>query len=439
MQIFGHKIKYLVVFLGTVILLTGLLVLVAMIPQSAIKQNVLESAEFLCEEELFGTVIEGVEGSKIDHYADSILLAIAWQYDGEHPVKSVMTSSYYYTEYQNENKNLLDAVTNDLESNQQYLRYWHGSNAIVRPLLLILNIQQIYLLNGIVMAVLIIWLLGMFFRRKEYLPALAVLMGLVMTAFWFVPLSLEYTWTYLLMLIVSIVGVKLARLKKWNCMGMLFLLSGVITNFLDFLTTETLTLLVPLLLILWVDMHENRSQRTSHLFSKSVKAVVAWTCGYAGMWVMKWMMASILLQKNVMLYVTGHVKERIGGDIGVGLWSYVTNAVWRNVKCLFPFEYGNVGLLAGIAILFLASYVGYVHQKNKINKERILLYMAIGMIPYIRYMIFHNHSYLHCFFTYRAQMATIMGVVMIVAELTEWRWNKPFHRFALDSYKEKNS
>ena len=40
-------IRYIVTFLFVVILLTGLLVLVALIPQNAIRGNVRESAEYL--------------------------------------------------------------------------------------------------------------------------------------------------------------------------------------------------------------------------------------------------------------------------------------------------------------------------------------------------------------------------------------------------------
>lgn len=439
MRIFRHYIKYIIVFLSTVILLTGLLVSVAMIPKPLIRKNLLESAEFLCEEELFRTMVRGVEGSRIDRYADSILLAIAWKYDREHPMESVMWSSYYYTEYQNENVNLLDALTKDMKPNQQYLRYWHGSNVIVRPLLLFFNIQQIYTLNGLLMILLIVWLLGIFLQRKDYVPVFAIGAGLVLTSSWFVPLSLEYIWTYFIMLVVSIIGVKLAYRKKWNCMGMLFMLSGMVTGFMDFLTTETLTLLVPLLLVLWIERHVNREQSIVCIVSKAGKAVIAWAMGYVCMWGMKWIMASIVCQINVMPYVTGHIQERIGGDIGIQPWKYVIGAVFRNVKCIFPLEYGVVGILAAIVLLFLASYVGYVYHRKYVNKGCILLYLGIGMMPYVRYMVLHNHSYLHAFFTYRAQMTGIVALVLILEELTVWKWHMLLRLKGLKSCSEEKT
>lgn len=417
MQTLRQTLKYIGIFLLVVALLTALLVLCACIPQSAIRENMLESAQYLCEGELFGTVVHGVEGSKIDRYADSILLGIAWQYDSRDPLRSVMLSSYYHTKNQNENENLLDAVTENLAPKQQYLRYWHGSNAIVRLLLLVCSIEQIYLLNGIIMVVLIAWLLTVLCRQKYYIPACGIGLGLVLTASWFVPLSLEYTWTYLLMLVGSIIAVKLASTGKWQHMGVFFLLSGMLTNYLDFLTTETLTLLVPLLLVLWIDLH-NRRQAMLSVAINAGKAAWTWLWGYGGMWITKWLLASLVLGENVLPYVMGHIQQRAGS----GGLQLMLSAVVRNVKCLFPLEYGTAGMMAAIGIALIFMYVGYVYHKERINKPWIMLLFLIGAVPYIRYMVLSNHAYLHCFFTYRAQMAAIVALVMILGELVEWRW-----------------
>ena len=417
MQTLRHALKYIVIFLLVVALLTMLLVLCACIPKSAIRENMLESAQYLCEGALFGSVIEGVEGSKIDRYADSILLGIAWQYDSTDPLRSVMLSSYYHTEHQNENENLLDAVTENSAPNQQYLRYWHGSNAIVRLLLLVCSMEQIYQLNGIGMLVLIIWLLAVLCRQKYYIPACGIGLGLVLTASWFVPLSLEYTWTYLLMLAGSVASVKLACAGKWQHLGVFFLLSGMLTNYLDFLTTESLTLLVPLLLALWIDFHVRRRAMYTMAVDAG-KAALAWLFGYGGMWITKWLLASLVLGENVLPYVAGHIQQRVGsGGLQVMLL-----AVVRNVKCLFPLEYGTAGMLAAMGIALILMYVGYVYHKDRINKPWILLLLMIGAVPYIRYMVLSNHAYLHFFFTYRAQMAAIVALVMILGEVVEWRW-----------------
>ncbi len=417
-----YSFKYIVVFIITLILLTGALVLSALIPQSAIKDNTRKSAEYLCDGELFGTIIDGVNSSKIDRYADSILLAIAYQYDSEHPLESVMWSSYYYTELENENVNLLEAVNNGYEPNQQYLRYWHGANDIVRPLLVTFSIEQIYILNAVILAVLAIILIALLLRKKEYILAVGVVIGLVMTSAWFVPLSLEYTWTYMLMLIMSIAGVLIASRAGWRHISVLFLVGGMVTSYMDFLTTETLTLLVPLLIVIWINIHNKSDNADANILKNVIKTILAWGCGYAGMWLMKWIMASVVLGENVMPYVSSSIEERLSGDIGVGFGEYLWGAIYRNISCLFPFGYGAVGVLAGIGLIVFAAYLGFVYRSKDVSKRHIRIYMMIGLIPYIRYLVLLNHSYLHCFFTYRAQMATILAIVLILGESVEWRW-----------------
>lgn len=405
-----QSFRYILVFLVLTILLTCLLVLSARIPRSAIRENVQESAEYLCEEELFGTIVEGVEPSRMDRYADSILLGIAYQYDSAHPLSSVMWSSYYHDDFENENVNLLTAVTENREANQQYLRYWHGSIAVVRPLLLLFQIKQIYVLHGIVLLGLSGTLLWLLCRRKAYLQAGGVCLGLIMTGAWFVPFSLEYTWTYLLMLVMSIAAVLLLGQEKTRTFGLFFMVSGMLTAYMDFLTSETLTLTVPLLLLLGMKEWASKIQF-------AVKSILAWGMGYVGMWLMKWLMASVVLSENVMPYISQHVQERIGGNIGLNPIQFLIKALWRNVSCLFPFAYGADGVFAGIGLVLFGIYLGYVYRAKVIDWQSIRIYALIGVIPYIRYAVLRNHSYLHCFFTYRAQMASILSAVLILGLL----------------------
>ena len=422
MKIAKKGIKYILVFAATATLLAGLLVLSALVPGSAIRKNIKTSAEYLCEGELFGLAIEDVKGSEIDRYADSILLAIAYQYDSAHPLKSVMESSYYYTPYMNENENLLHAVAEGEKANRQYLRYWHGSIAVVRPMLTCLTLKQIYIVNGVVMAVLVICLMTVLIRNKAYVPAAGTLTGLVMTAAWFVPLSLEYTWTYLLMLLMSILVIWLTTHGREHCLGLCFLVCGMVTNYMDFLTTETLTLTVPMLLVMWTDLRRNGNRAGYHPLKKAGQETLAWICGYVGMWLAKWLMAALVLHENVMPYVTEHIGERLDGDIGIGTWSYISGVLLRNLSCLIPFDYGVTGVFAGLFFSVLVIYVGYVYHKEKIDKAHAFLYMLPGLVPYIRYVVLHNHSWLHCFFTYRAQLATVLATALILEEVIDWRW-----------------
>ena len=388
----------------------------AMIPQSAIKDKMLKSAEYLCEGKQFYTIIDDYYGSRVDRYADSILLGIAWQYDADHPLRSVMRSAYYHVDRQNENDSLMEAVRDGKNATQQYLRYWHGSIAVVRPLMLVMSVREIYILNGVILAALGVIFTIVLIRRKYAAFALGMLIGLIAVAACFVPFSLEYTWTFILMFIFSLIVLGMAGKDRDKQFRTAFLCFGMITCFFDFLTTETLTLTVPLLLLLRIEKDKKKSEKT---WKVPVRMTVMWGLGYVLTWIMKWVIASIVLGENVMPYVSEHIAERIGGTkfIAAGPVRYLVESVVRNVMCLFPIGWGAAGVVIGIILIVLYIYIAYVYRVKGADKKQILMYVFIGCIPYIRYLVLHNHAYLHNFFTYRAQLATILAMVLILEEL----------------------
>lgn len=395
----------------------ALLVLSAMIPKEYIRDNMLRSAEYLYESELFGDVIEGIDGSRIDRYADSILLNIAYHYDKDYPLRSVMVSAYYFTPEHEENENLLIAVRDDMEMNQQYLRYWHGSIAVIRPLLAVMPINGIYILNGVIILALIGLYIYLFVKDGDYAAPAALLISLIITRSFYVPLSCEYAPTYILMLVSSCIAVILYKKGQYAWLNPLFFITGMATSFADFLTTETLTLLVPLITLIWLLRKAGR--RSTDLIKNTVIHTVLWACGYVVMWVSKWILCSAVFSENAMQYVIDHVSERLGGDLGLNMWQYITGALLRNIGCLFPLGYGAFGGMIFIAFMIFAAYRGYVYKRGSINGYLVTALSVMAIIPYIRFIVLHNHSYIHYFFTYRAQAATVMAIVLIVWAITE--------------------
>ena len=120
MKINSHIIiKYITTLLLLVAIQLGLLVAVALIPKNLIRDNVYKSAIELTSREVFFHMNPADKSSKIDRYADSILVGIAYSYDDSEPLVSVMKSGYYHQDIANENENLLEAVSADLNPNYE--------------------------------------------------------------------------------------------------------------------------------------------------------------------------------------------------------------------------------------------------------------------------------------------------------------------------------
>ena len=408
-------IKYILTFAVTVTMLTVILCLAAKISAKAIYKHTLESAEYLSEGGTFPYIIEDNPATTIDHYADAILLNIAWNYDTGYPLRSTMLSAYYYSPDHEETMNLLLSVRDGREANQQYMRYWHGSIAVVRPLLMIMPIQGIYILNAVILFLLFLTVMILLIRMRQIVPALGINLGVVMTAWWFVPLSLEYTWTCSLSLAATLAVICLSRIDM-NAIqyGLFFMITGMVTIFLDFLTTETLTLLFPLLTLLWLGKDKLDTVKTS------ITSVITWGIGYSCMWMTKWLLASIVFQENVIPYLDSHIEEwLIGKVVGENPFMKTIEAILLNIGNLFPLGYGIIGKVIATLLVILAVFIVIRYHRKDYDKTFIMVASVLGFIPFLRYIVMHNHSHRHNFFTYRALASTIFAIVLIIGEITE--------------------
>ena len=394
----------------------------ANIKRSSIQEKMEESADYLAgkDSKLFPEMIDGMEQTKIDYYADSILLGIAWQYDDKKTVKTVMESAYYSNERKNVNINLQDAIRWKEAANQEYIRYWHGSNAIVRPLHLFLNIKQIYILNAVILTLLFVLLIWLLIKNRFLLAAVAYIAGLAGVGAVYVPFCLEYTWMFLVMSVTAII-VSLCAIKgKVSVLPKCFLVTGMASSFLDFLTVETLTLTVPLVLASYI-IHNAGAVESKKSIKNAFMCSLSWLTGYIVMWVSKWVLASFALGINAFSYVGGSIHERTGGDIGLSLFEYLGGAISKNFMCLFPVGYGIAGVILTVVLVALSIYFGFSFRNNKVDKRYLAILISLALVPYVRYLVLHNHSYIHYFFTYRAQMVTIMSMVFIIAETVKVR------------------
>jgi hypothetical protein len=142
------------------------------------------------------------------------------------------------------------------------------------------------------------------------------------------------------------------------------------------------------------------------------------------MWVLKWFLAAAVFKENVMPYVKGHIEERLGGTLGINdlnLAQFMEQAVLRNIKCLFPLEYGTAGMAALIIgfLLMIRFVFKYRIKTRDFDIKQVFVFGLLALLPFVRYLVLHNHSYRHYFFTYRALTATIFALVLIFGEITE--------------------
>ena len=432
--------NYALIFIVTVAILTGLLFVVAKIPRKYVEENIKESLPYF---EKYRFQIDEQTKRRdytiINPYADSMILNIIYALDTDNALASVMEAKYYSERGDDDydNRDLNKMVENNLEPNEEYMRYWHGSIIIIKPLLMFLNLEQIQHLNFYILLIMELIVLIMLLRRKHFALTIAYILGLLATSFWIVPRSLEYTWCYMLMNIISAIAIIFKDDDKK--LHKLFFVSGILICYFDFFTAETLTILVPILMVLGIRFKEREEFNLKENILFVIKSLFIWGIAYALMWVAKWALASIVLGKSALPHVLGKAKRRVNGDLyNKTRDDMYSGAITRNMYTLYPI---NIVKRTKDFILPVITYVTVqlviIDYKNKKKINLLLTMLLIGIIPYIRYLVLANHSYLHCFFTFRAQFATVMALALILFYTTSKE--KLFHNYGKDKKKANNN
>ena len=407
-------LEYLLVFIMTLIILFFGLALTAKIPKTKIEENLKKSASYLEKNSGFKRVQPGREYTYLHLYADSVILNIINCIDTNKPIESIMWANYYEIIKMDINNDFIEVVQENKEPNQQYIRYWHGSMLILRPLLVFLSLEQIYKVNYISITVLALILLIIIWKRSKKL-AIAYLLSMIMIAFPIVGMCLEYVWTFYIMLISSIIAI---NIKKEKNLYKLFLVTGMITCFLDFLTTEIITLFVPLILILGIKKEKNEIINFKDAVKLFFKSCVLWFIGYAGMWISKWILASLILNINAIDYVKDQALLRMNGLQGLNSAKEMyIGAITNNWHTLYPINIvkktSELWWMLGGLVTFFILIIDWKKIKN--NKESLIM-LIIAVMPYLRYLVLANHSYRHSFFTFRSQMISIMALTYFILD-----------------------
>ena len=405
-----------------------LLFLTGMIPKTAIEESIRESADYFYQEELFPYLAENQFNTRQDNYADSILVNIIYHIDQDELPLSLIRASYYNPKTENVNVSLWEAVQEEKEANVEYFRYWHGSMVLLRPLFLFTSITGARLLLGICLLGLTILTAIAVFRQGEKVLALCYLLGNLVVQTWMCAFCIEYITTFLVMNAAALCTLFLYN--RWGQdqeklnekFNMLLAASGVVTCFVDFLTTETLTITVPLLILTILRFGDNRLEELKTEVKKMVENGLVWGLSYASMFGLKWIISAVALGPQAFTTALSSAGERISGEIisaGDGWEAQVSGldrlfgALARNQGSLFPFR-GEMKLGMAILLFWGVIFTGfaliYLFRDKLFSGKMICLCLIQALVPYLRYVLLANHAYLHYFFTYRAQLVTVMAL-----------------------------
>lgn len=425
-RIAGDMLKGIGILAGGGILGALLLAAVYLLPVSPMKENVARSSAVFDYEGVYPQLVQGYKSSQLDNCTDAIMLGIAAY--SEEPAEKIRKAAALAmdarrVEFRGDDpvRSLNDYV-NEVEGKEKqkqvvgYTRYWHGYLIPLKLLLLFFDYGDIRFLNLFIQFFLTGWIMILMVEkgRKRLLLPFAVLICVLNPVA--EAMSLQFSSVYYITLL-SLLGI-LRREKMAGYAARFFFCIGMMTSFLDLLTYPLLTLGVPLVLMFL--LFEGRMGEKLLLL---VKACCAWGLGYAGMWGGKWLIASVLLQRNIFsdAYQQALLRSSMQSDGSALRWGEV---IWRNVRVLLRWPYLFLAAAVGIILLKKIWSAGL---KGRVRRAFLfgIPFFLIALMPFVWFCALGNHSYQHYWFTYRELGITCFALLVYLAELPHFLKKKP--------------
>ena len=449
--------KVLISGTATIVICIALLFLTALIPQNALQKNMERSSDYYNNHQLFDHVTDYMFLSRQDNYADCILTNIIYHIDKNNLVESVLSASYYNPEDENVQTSFAYAVGNKVEPDVDYSRYWHGSMVLLRPLFVIFDIAGVRMVLGILILLMTVWFEILLFKNRYSIFGVCYGVGLMLVSVWMCAFCVEYAMPFVVMsmelpvLFVLLTRAyekkdaqndkvkrdenkldnqkadehKLDNRKPEVILWAVLACAGIVTAFVDFLTTETVTFTMAYILYLIVKNRQNQMKPIKEELICLIKSGIVWFASYGLMIALKWVLALAVLGKDAFFNALSQAALRISGDATLGNvpgaevvsnYERISGALWRNMGCIYPFKstmsYGTSMifiLLVGL-IVFSLWYLFREKTKSCINKVLAI----VSLLPVMRFLVLNNHSYIHFFFTYRALLVSVVVIMYIL-------------------------
>lgn len=420
-------------FIVLIIIYVSTLTVVFMLPKDSIQSNAIKNIGMLVHEKddayIFkrdSGIIHGI-GGRIDALTDAVMLTRNVSYNTLNNDKANAIQSFFRFPH-NFSDDIYDNPLKNAMCMNGYGRYWHGYEVFLRPLLVFTDYVHIRQFNTIIFYTCFLWVVYILYKRLDIYIAGVFLLGMCFCKFPLIPLSMQFMNLFMLMLL-SLIGVNYwlnSKMEKqiinghYNQLYIICFIIGSLTAFLDLLTTPLLPIGMALFYII-VLFHQKYKYEFSWRFLISGLAI--WTLGYLGTWSAKWILCYIVLDKNILGEVIDSIVLRMNGitvdDGGVKLSTTRAISLAVNLTLLAaPFDVANISKFVVLMVMgiFLLSHF-YPSKEKKYTLQLLML----GLVPIIWYLLIVNHSFIHCWYTYRNLLFTVMCVGVYLKEKVDWQ------------------
>ena len=411
-----NSVNYLIISLCiiadlffSVIIGTMLLCAVFLLPPEKIDRNVAKSAETIFKEGTYPSISDSFS-SGLDNFTDSLMLIEAADSSSSPVIVRAMRISHGVIDGINDPAEFLVRHYIDgqpYDRSYTYPRYWHGYLVIIRPLLVMMSLVPIRILNLVIQSILFILSLILFLKRKRDLYVIPWMLGYLMLMPVVSAMSLQYSSCYYVIMVATLAIMLLPNklLRRFDLF--VFLNIGIAAVYFDYLTYPIATFGVPMLISLILLDSDTFTFR--HKLFSIVRCGVFWCIGYGGMWISKWILASWVLNEDVVADGFSQFRIRTSDVVMTGIFhNGKLNVIAANYV-----EFHRTPVIYVAAICFV--YLIYTIVKNKAcHSYKVLCeaipYFIVGFAPVTWYCFAPNHSAVHTWFTCKGCIVSVLAV-----------------------------
>ena len=393
----GFRNTVLVLLIAVV---TGfvLMTLVYCIPVDNMKSNVFESLQFLRGHE------DVEEGNRVNFYDTKT--NIIDLYEAVYPtakgdvIKDAMgtpTANYMPWWGGDWVDGLQEVIYDDeytVSSRTEYGRYWHGYLVILKPLLFFFNLSDIYRLNFLLQSILVIWIIIKMYKEVGAYVFAYVAWLMFMNPLYIVQSfqlsSVYYVINITLLLLIYLGNNNLRRILT------IFCIDGVLVAFFDFLTYPMVAFAIPALFCS-VLIHSDSIKKEILLF---LGKGTAFFVGYAGMWVSKWMLATIFTEDNIFKDGFESFLHRTGGfalefDKKTAIEITPLQSIIVNLKTFIdPVHIVMIILLLLVSVVMIVCIVMKKYSFG-FDKSLFATILLTAIMPFVWLGLIYNHCVMH--------------------------------------------
>ncbi len=411
MKIIKTCLRYLFVLVISILLGFLLIELSYQIPSKYICENILASKDDLADDpnNLNGSFLTKYNYTNPDDYTNSLILSSAL-IDGRgtglstallnpHPDYKVLGafSSVISTAEQ--------IAQNQTFDTQNYGRYWHGYLCLIKPLLALFTYDQIILLNQIVLfscICLFLLLVSKRFSMEILLPVIG--MFFILNPF-VISVSFQLSSILYILLFAMIALLVCPKVSFDKGSSYVFLVSGILVAYFDFLTYPMVALGVPLILALLLRFHSDIRDNVIYILKESI----LFFFGYLGMWSGKWILASIFTEENIIKDAIENILYRTGGN------PVFTERSYKNTLSLTLHTIPSIIIVA--LLLMVAVYVVYsLYKKRDLlsNKSLRVAILIPSLYTFVWYKVVMNHTLMHPHLEFREWAIFVFGILTLI-------------------------